>query len=399
MSALAIPASVASCSSPSAGLRRDLRVLTLTPFYPSREDPSQGGFVAEVLSHTRSFGIHNRVIAVRPFYRDRAHSLASEIPCRWQSYFSPPGNWGLPYAGVFLAARLASIFKSFHDEKPIDLIHAHGALPCGHAAAKLSQRFGIPFLVSVHGLDVFYERQAGRAGGVRLRKISEEIYSAARAVICISEKVGEALNGIGTNRRTVYNGVDASLFSPGAEQGAPVILTVGNLIPTKGHALLLRSFARVSSVSPEWRLRIIGDGPEYGKLLRLAESLQIEKRVQFLGRLDRPAVARAMQSCALFALPSSYESLGCVYLEAMACGKAVIGCSGQGIDEIIEQGINGLVVPPGSEEALTETLGKLMQNEALRYNIGKAARETVLNRHTLQHQAAQLSEIYEECRA
>src|SRR5579863_600341 len=104
-----------------------------------------------------------------------------------------------------------------------------------------------------------------------------------------------------------------------------------------------------------------------------------------------------MNRCAVFALPSSYEGLGCVYLEAMASGKAAIGCRGQGIEEIIEHGKNGLLISPGNEDELSDCLGMLLRNEELRGRMGMSARAAVLQRHTLGHQARQLTEVYREC--
>ena len=83
--------------------RRLLRVLTLTPFYPSTEDRAQGCFISEPLSGTSPFGIENEVIAVQPFYRHRAHSVHSEIASNWKAYFSLPGNLGLPTAGLWIS--------------------------------------------------------------------------------------------------------------------------------------------------------------------------------------------------------------------------------------------------------------------------------------------------------
>jgi len=81
----------------------------------------------------------------------------------------------------------------------------------------------------------------------------------------------------------------------------------------------------------------------------------------------------------------------------MASGKAAIGCHGQGIEEIIEHGRNGFLIAPGSEAELSESLRVLLQNEDFRNRMGASARNTVLQRHTLGHQARQLTEVYREC--
>jgi len=96
-------------------------------------------------------------------------------------------------------------------------------------------------------------------------------------------------------------------------------------------------------------------------------------------------------------LPSSYEGLGCVYLEAMSSGKPAIGCRGQGIDEIIEHGRNGLLISPGNQAELAESLRVILLNEDFGCRIGRAARDTVLQGYTLQHQAQRLAQLYREC--
>jgi len=191
--------------------------------------------------------------------------------------------------------------------------------------------------------------------------------------------------------------VDAEVFRPGCVESSRLRgLSVGNLIPTKGHALLLRAFASVAKTFAPIELEIIGEGPERKNLVKLAADLGISGRVVLRGRQDRRSVAEAMRSCSVFVLASDYEGLGCVYLEAMACGKPAIGCVGQGIEEIIQHGENGLLVAP-SEAALSQTLRVLLENASLRKRLGIAARETIIRQHTLKHQARKLADLYQEC--
>ena len=378
---------------------RPLRILTLTPFYPSLKNPAQGCFVSEPLREFNNQRVMNHLIAVQPFYRGRAQPLPSETNSQWHSYFSVPGNIGLPFSGEFLATRLMPQVRKMHHHQPFDLIHAHSALPCGTAALSLSKRLDVPFVVTVHGLDAYYTQQAGPRVGKWCAAISKQVYESADAVICISEKVRQQVTAAADVRvLTIYNGVDTSLFYPSADENSSLtVLSVGNLIPIKGHALLLRAFARIRGSIPGCSMEIMGDGIERADLARLAKDLGIDDRVRFLGRRTREEVATAMRKCAVFALPSTYEGLGCVYLEAMASGKPAIGCRSQGIDEIIEDGRNGLLISPGDESELSNALAALLGNEELRNRIGSAAHETVLSEHTIAHQAAQLAQTYRGC--
>jgi len=388
----------------AADASRQLHVLTLTPFYPTADDDAAGCFIYDPLPSLARLGIQNTVFAVQPFYRGTFRSGSLPIPARWIRYFALPGGFGLPTAGAFVFAHVVGQVRKLHRARPINLIHAHGALPCGHAAMLLSRELGIPFVVSVHGLDAYSTVQVTGRSGRWCRRISQHTYIASRRVICISEHVRErVLEGVGRNSRTsvVYNGVDPEAFSPSgdAPPDAPVILSVGNLIPIKGHEFLIRALASLTVEFPTLRLQIIGSGPEQHRLEELSRQLHCEDRVLFLGRRSRHATADAMRKCTIFALPSRYEALGCVYLEAMASGKATIGCREQGIAEIIQHGSNGFLVGPDNENELTLALSMLLRDARLRDNLGVAARETVLDALTLAHQAERLARIYRECAA
>jgi teichuronic acid biosynthesis glycosyltransferase TuaC len=291
-------------------------------------------------------------------------------------------------------------------ERPIDVIHAHAALPCGHAAALLSRHLNIPFVVTVHGLDVFNTCFLGGVPAEWRRRASLHVYRAARTVICISEKVQQLLrDGLQEDVRStvVYNGADPDFFSPAPSEEPPhprnEILIVGNLLVSKGQELVLRAMSQLGGSYPQLRCRIIGEGPDRARLEALARELGIAERVQFQGRRSRAEVADAMRACSVFVLPSRSEGLGCVYLEAMACGKPVVACHGQGIDEIIEQGRNGWLVPVNGLDELVEGLSTLLQSPNLRSRLGASARATILSGLTLSHHAQRLAQIYGDASA
>ncbi len=273
--------------------REPLHVLTLTPFYPVQGDDAQGCFVAEPLSWLAQLGVTNTVRAVRPFYRGSAVGTSSAVPARWVRFFSLPGGWGLSSSGAFLFASLLPEIRRLHGSHPVHVIHAHSALPCGHAASLLSRELKIPFVVTVHGLDAFSTRQVGGYAGKWCARVSQSVYRSACSVICVSEKVrDQVIAGAAApvNTAVLYNGVDPQMFSPpDSEPDAPVILSVGNLIPVKGHELLLRAFAAIQNQFPGLSLEIIGDGPERSRLQRLASEQGIAGKVNFRGRQSRRA--------------------------------------------------------------------------------------------------------------
>jgi teichuronic acid biosynthesis glycosyltransferase TuaC len=379
---------------------KGLHVVTLTPFYPLEDDEGFGCFVAEPLAALSKAGISNTVFWATPFYRQRKRTNREAAAASVIRYCCLPKGIGLASAGAFLFGSLVGTVRKMVRQNPVDLIHAHGALPCGHAASLLSRELGIPYVVTVHGLDAYATNQVRGMPGRWCERVSRMTYEGARRVICISERVQEEVQkGSNCWTEVVYNGVDVESFSPSPEMSetGAVILSIGDLIPIKGHNLLLRAIAALRERVPEVRCEIVGTGPEREKLARLAAELCIGDRVSFLGRLSRMQVADRVRRCMVFALPSRYEGLGCVYLEAMAAGKPVVGCSGQGIAGIVRNGENGLLIEPGNLEQLVAALARVLQDHALRQRVAAAGHRIVHQHLTLAQQAEHLARIYREC--
>ena len=150
------------------------------------------------------------------------------------------------------------------------------------------------------------------------------------------------------------------------------IIALGRLVEQKGFAILIQSFAGLSRQYPDWRLVIIGEGPLRNELKQHAKRLNVESYVFFVGKVKNPF--SVFSRCDLFVLSSRYEGFPNALLEAMACGLPVVSfdCpSGPG--EIIQDGINGILVPPEDRRALKEAMEKLIDNESLRVKLSKEA--------------------------
>lgn len=386
---------------PAAGARPPLHILTLTPFFPSDKNEVSGCFVSEPLEQFPLLGLTSTVIAVSPIHYSRKHSISS-APAEWARYPQLPGNFGLSSAGRMLYLRLLKRIEKLHRMKPIDVIHAHAALPCGHAASLLSRRLNVPFVITVHGLDVLNTCARGGIPATWRRKVSLEVYRSAWTVICISGKVRELINArmhTGSPAVIVPNGVNPDFFSPTASpanNGNPEILVVGSLLPSKGHELVLQALKTLQPSFPLIQCRIIGEGLYRSQFEAMAQGLGLSPQVRFIGRQSRGEVAEAMRHCSVFVLPSRNEALGCVYLEAMSCGRPAIACTGQGIDEVIEHGKNGWLIPPDGLTELVDGLSALFGSPELRNRLGAAARQTILEKLTLAHQARQLAAVYRQ---
>jgi glycosyltransferase involved in cell wall biosynthesis len=192
-------------------------------------------------------------------------------------------------------------------------------------------------------------------------------------------------------------GVDPELFSPAArDPGRAFIIGSANrrLVAEKGVDLLLRAAAGLPGV---WRLHIAGDGPEMASLKQLAAELGITARVHFDGAIPSdqvPAYLRNMDALALTSrtLPNWKEQFGRVLVEAMACGVPVIGSSSGEIPNVI--GDAGMIIHEEDIDGLRNALLKLMQDDALRLELGRRGRQRVLERFTQAQVAAETVDVY-----
>jgi teichuronic acid biosynthesis glycosyltransferase TuaC len=378
-----------------------LHVWTLTPSYPSAGGIAEGCCVSEPLNWLAKSGVRNTLVAARPVYRRQPDSDIPAVVGEWIRYLSLPGGVGIPFAGAFLFARVLGRLRELHRTDGVDLLHAHGVLPCGHAAMLLSKELNIPYVVTVYGHDDLSAAQVSGRRGKWCHRLMRRIFAESRRVVCISEHVREyVLESMGRGFRTsvVYNGVDAELFSPALESPKPTttVLSAGNLRTLEGHDVLIRAAAPLVKEFPSLTLEVIGDGRERPHLEKLAKETGLAGRVRFVERQSPRQIADAMKRCTLFALPSQADSSGCLHVQAMSCGKTVIGCRGQGTAEIIQHGTNGFLVGPGNEKELTLAMGILLREPQRRHNLGMAARDSILERFTLEQQAESLARIYRE---
>jgi glycosyltransferase involved in cell wall biosynthesis len=152
----------------------------------------------------------------------------------------------------------------------------------------------------------------------------------------------------------------------------PVVLAVGRLLRVKGFDRLIRAFALVAPDHPEWRLRICGSGDERAALRALITELGLKPRVRLTGRV--PHIERELEGASVFALSSRSEGLPLALLEAMSKGLAVVSFAcPTGPAELIEHGVDGLLVPDGDEPALARAISAVIEDEALRRRLGAAA--------------------------
>ncbi len=185
---------------------------------------------------------------------------------------------------------------------------------------------------------------------------------------------------------------------PGLPPGR-VILTVGRWAVNeryKGVDTLIHALPVLLPVVPDLQLLAVGDGDDRGRLEELAASRGVSDHVCFLRELGPDQLIACYARSDIFALPSSGEGFGLVFLEAMAQGKPVIGGAHGGTPDIIEDGVTGFLVRHGDVEELAHKLRKLLTDDALRWSMGCRARERVRSTYLFEHFQARLEQIIAE---
>ncbi len=159
-----------------------------------------------------------------------------------------------------------------------------------------------------------------------------------------------------------------------ADPKQPLIVAVGRLVRQKGFDLLLKAFANVCGKFPNWRVAIIGEGSERANLLRLCDSLGLNGHVEFVGKTQD--VEGWLAQAGLVVQPSRFEGFPNAVLEAMGMGAAVISADcPAGPADLIEDGVNGRLVPVEDIDALSEAMAQLMSQPELRERLGREARK------------------------
>ncbi|WP_176229215.1 glycosyltransferase family 4 protein [Candidatus Hakubella thermalkaliphila] len=192
--------------------------------------------------------------------------------------------------------------------------------------------------------------------------------------------------------------VDTNLFHPKSSKKdeEKYLLFAGRLNdPRKNLSMLLDAFSIVRRAFPEVKLKLVGDEPD-SRLLRKVFELGVGESVLFCGALSYEELVHLYQNATLFVLPSLQEGLGIVTLEAMACGIPVVSTRCGGPEDVIEDGVNGLLVENNSASKLAEAILKLLRDEGLRKRMGKKARQTVVNKYSMVKLAPKFLDFFKE---
>ncbi len=352
-----------------------LRVLVLSTLFPDSSRPNFGIFVErQTLGLASREGVDVRVVAPLgippwplghlPRYRALAalprHEQWKGVEVHRPRFANLPLTGGRFHAAA-LAASVAPLLARMRDDFPFDVIDAEFFFPDGVAAVALGRRFGVPVSIKARGSDIH--------GWGKRPAIRKQIVAAGRAadgLLSVSEPMRDDMIALGMPAeriQCIVTGVDFARFEPRDRVAAkaalgvsgPLVLSVGALIPLKGHEIVIDAVARI----PGATLWIAGDGPHRPQLERHIARTDLADRVRLLGSVPHAELPAMLAAADAMALASEREGLANAWLEALASGTPVVIPNVGGARQVVRSAAAGRIVarsPEAFADALTELI-------------------------------------------
>ena len=292
----------------------------------------------------------------------------------------------VPGLDIGLVWRLACLLR----REQVDILHCHNTFSklYGTLAALASGTKAV--IVTQHAVD--YNGRGQQCDLTtfvnpfvsQFLTVSEHVLSAA----CKTRKI------VRERSLVLYNGIDTSRFAPQTQKANDDRVTigcVGRLSKEKRHDILLEALSQIqTSLRPS--LVLVGDGPTRQNLESQIQDSDLANHVRLLGTChDVPSLLKDFD---IFVLASDTEGLPVALLEAMATGLPVIATRVGGVPELIADGVNGILVPPGGPQELAEAIDQLVRNPELRHRLGAAGRERAVKQFNIQATVGKHEELY-----
>lgn len=362
-----------------------MRVLTLSTLHPSAAAPNFGRFVQLSLDAADATGTAEIVRIcpnglppwplghIHPRYRGAAALPELDGAIHRPRFTLLPGLKPCRNARA-IADAVIPLAVQLHNVKPFDLVDAQFFWPDGPAAKLIAQALGLPYSIKARGADIHHWTNVP---GCREQIV--EAAQGASGLLAVSEAIKADIVALGVDPDKILvhrTGIDRSLFTVPSEPradlrqridlplDAPLLVTVGALIPRKGQVFAIEALAQV----PEARLAIIGDGSDLAMLRQLARDQGVADRVHFLGSLPHGEIARHVQAANVCVLPSASEGIANAWIEALACGTPLVITDAGGAREVLTSQAGGSIVERKAgriAKAVRDLLAKPPKREAV----------------------------------
>lgn len=365
-----------------------MHIMVIPSWYASSRNKVHGSFFKEQFKALSNAGIkvtvaYNEIWPITMLGRIKENrGIEFSIEDNLKTYRYKDFNY-LPKNPLMFRSfnkRMDKLYKEIVEkEGKIDIIHAHSALWGGISAQYISNKYNIPLVLTEHS-SLKYARYVKES----YKKYIYKAYDKADALIAVGNGLkNEMKNYTNNDIKVIHNMVDLKKFNIDIKSSEKNnsedtfnMFSCAFLEEGKGMENLIEGFY-LAFKSKDAILRIGGDGSLREKLEGMIKELGMENQIFLLGALSREDVAKEMKNCKCFALASEHETFGVVYIEALACGKPVIGTYNGGADDIIKD-YNGIIIEKKDVEKLKDALVK-MKNEYKTYDKNEIREKTILS--------------------
>lgn len=377
--------------------RQGESVHVIAPFDPA--------YTADILS-----GSNPRLHLYRYAWPPRAHTLGymrtmrADVRMRLSTYFLSPAFF---LSGYLAALRVAR-------KQALDLLHAHWVLPNGYLGALVSKRLNIPLVVSIPGSDALVAAQ-----NPIFRAMARTAFQRAALITANSRALQRvAVDELGADPdkfELVIYAVDPDRLRPdptgvlqlrqklGIPENAFVFLAVGRMVYKKGFDILIHALAQIQQRTADLPRPVhtimVGEGDLWHAWQELARRLGVEN-IHWVGNIPTHEMSVYYNAADVLVMPNVTRpatGLGVTVLDAMACGKAIIGSDTAGNPLVVEHGLNGYIVPEGDASALARAMLDLAEQPARAAAMGEASRRLIETRfgwpHVVRHYRRRYREI------
>jgi glycosyltransferase involved in cell wall biosynthesis len=392
-----------------------VRVAYLTSRYPAVSHT----FVLREVRALRSEGVQVDTFSVRP---GAALSAADREEQASTTTLLPPRALDLARAGLLAVRHPAATAHTLRQARRASAGGLRGALwqlfyvaeallLAGHLRARRIDHVHAHFAnvaADVARLATAFNRATGRSatwsftmhGPTELADVRgfalDTKAADADLVVCISDYARSQLMALVPEDRwprlaVVHCGIEPDRFVPAERPARPTthVLCVGRLVPEKGQALLVEAVERLAGRGVDVHLTLVGDGPSRDAIAAVAG-----ERVTFTGAVGQDQILRHYGDADVFCLPSFAEGVPVVLMEAMATGLPVVTTRITGVPELVEDGVSGVLVPPGRVDRLADAIESLARDPELRRRYGEAGRAVVAAEFDVADSARQLRELF-----
>lgn len=394
-----------------------MRIAYLTGEYPRATDT----FIQREVTTLREMGVDVHTFSVRRTGDEHMVGTEQKLERSSTFYILPPNPINLILAHLSLllafpkrylqAIKLAwstsqpglrgALFQVFYfleagilakqiKQRQIVHLHNHIVEASGTVAMLAAEMGGFTYSFTLHGPYIFFRPHQWRLD----EKIKRSLFVCCISHYARSQGMIFAPTEKWNRMHIIHCGIDPTLFDVVSHnESGKRLLFVGRLAAAKGLPILLESLVSLRRSHPDIVLTVVGDGPDRQKLEQITAQLGLSQNVKFVGYKSQAEVRDYFQQTDIFVMSSFAEGIPVVLMEAMAAGVPVVATQIAGVSELVEDGVNGYLVPPGDAVSLAENIEKLLNNHKLRAAFGTSGRAKVEKDFNIHHEVARLHNL------